>query len=416
MPPAVPGTAARGADTTPASPGPLHADRILELARRHLELEVSYLTAFEDGHQVIKAVSGDSASFDLTIGTSTPMADGYCAQMILGDIPNVVTDARNDDRVNSLAVTAQFGIGSYIGVPLTIGDGEVYGSFCCVSHDPQPHLGPRDVRFLNMLAELLVEELDAQHERDRLRAQVQQLLDVGHVDIALQPIVDIRSGRCAGVEALSRFPAGFGAPDAVFAAAHAVGLGLELEVLAVRNAFGLLPTLHEHMYLGLNLAPEIAMDITGALPKELDVPWRRVVLEITEHAAVADYAELRAGLAPLRKKGLRVAVDDAGAGYASMQHVVEMRPDIIKVDRSLIDGLARDPARRGVVSAFVLLAFELGATVLAEGVETSEDLEAARRLGATAAQGYVIARPSVDPADHRRWGSSHNLLPENLSG
>jgi EAL domain-containing protein (putative c-di-GMP-specific phosphodiesterase class I) len=93
-----------------------------------------------------------------------------------------------------------------------------------------------------------------------------------------------------------------------------------------------------------------------------------------------------------------------------MQHVVEMRPDIIKVDRTLVDGLHGDPARRSVVSGFVLLAFELGATVLAEGVETADDLNAARRLGVKSAQGYVIARPSVEPTDHRRWGAAHDLL------
>ena len=398
------------ADPALSSLGPLHIDRIVELACKHLEMDVAYVSAFEGELQVLKVLSGDVESFGLTVGAATPLPDTYCSRMLAGEIPDVVPDVNAHDAIRTLPATEVAGIGSYIGVPLTLADGTLYGTFCCLSHHPQPDLGQRDARFLNLLADLLVDELEAEQVRDRQREQVQQLIDARSVAIALQPIADLSSGRCVGMEALSRFPAGFGTPDAVFAAAHAVGLGFELERLAVRTAFELLPSLPRRAYIGLNLAPVVALELTEALPKNVDIPWDRLVLEITEHAAVADYTALREALRPFRKKGLRVAVDDAGAGYASMQHVVEMRPDIIKVDRTLIDGLARDPARRSVVSAFVLLAFELGATVLAEGVETSEDLHAARRLGATSAQGYVIARPSVEPEDHHRWGAAHSLL------
>jgi len=392
--------------------GPLQIDRILELARRHLEMDVAYVAACEDGEQVLKAVSGDAASFSMEVGVRTPMPDTFCAQMVLDDVPTVVVDAANDERVRDLPAMKKFGIGSYIGVPVHAGNGSFYGSFCCVSHRSQPGLDRRDVRFLEMLAEVLVDELDAQQARDHSRHEVQGLLDGDQVDIALQPVVSLETGRCLGMEALARFPAGFGTPDTVFAAAHAVGLGLELERMALRCAYQLLETLRDPIYIGLNLAPDVALELVKSMPPDVEIPWRRVVLEITEHALVADYAELRDVLKPLREQGLRVAVDDAGAGYASMQHVVEMRPDIIKIDRTLVDGLANDPARRSVVSGFVLLAYELGATVLAEGVETSEDLQAARRLGATCAQGYVIARPSLDPADHRRWGGAHDLLAD----
>ncbi len=388
----------------------LQVDRIVELARKHLEMDVAYVAAFEGGQQVLKVVEGDTAIFGMSVGTATPLEDTYCSRMVAGDLPNVIPDVASNDRVRALPWTQQFGIGSYIGVPLTMPDGSVYGSLCCISCDAQPELTRRDVRFLELLAGLLVDELAAQRARDRSRERIQGLVDGGVVDIALQPIVSLDNGRCIGMEALSRFPAGFGTPDVVFAAAHEVGLGMELEQMAVTCAFSLLPTLRDPIYLGLNLAPAVAMNLVNAVPDLDDIPWHRLVLEITEHAAVADYAELRNALKPLRDKGMRVAVDDAGAGYASMQHVVEMRPDIIKVDRTLVDGLHHDPARRSVVSGFVLLAFELGATVLAEGVETADDLNAARRLGVRSAQGYVIARPSIEAADHRRWGAAHDLL------
>ena len=129
-----------------------------------------------------------------------------------------------------------------------------------------------------------------------------------------------------------------------------------------------------------------------------------LVLEITEHAAVESYSELRSSLQAVREQGLRLAIDDAGAGYASLKHVVELAPDIIKIDRSLVDGVSADRARRSVVSAFVLLALDLGATVVAEGVECRADvLQAVEDLGVDAAQGYLLARPSTSRLQLTKW-------------
>jgi EAL domain-containing protein (putative c-di-GMP-specific phosphodiesterase class I) len=136
----------------------------------------------------------------------------------------------------------------------------------------------------------------------------------------------------------------------------------------------------------------------------------RLVLELTEHEAVESFAELRKSLEPLRERGLKLAIDDAGAGYASLQHIVELKPDLIKIDRSLIHRLASDPARRSVVSSFVLVGRELGALVVAEGAENHEDLAAAADLGVDGAQGYLIARPSTDPRDHAHWATGPDLL------
>lgn len=375
-------------------------------------MDVAYVSTVDADEQVVHSVCGDAESFAISPGLAVPLDETYCSRMVSGDIPNVVPDARADPVVAGLPATERSGIGSYLAVPVTMADGTLYGTFCCLSHDPHPELDRRDVGFMGMLAELLADELEADLARERGRERIQQLLTAGTIQVALQPIVELATGRCIGMEGLSRFPAGFGPPDVVFGAAHEVGLGDDLERLAVRSVFDMLQSLPEHLYLAINLAPSLALDLGTAVPEGVDVPWHRLVLEVTEHAVVESYVDLRAALKPLRKKGLRVAIDDAGAGYASLQHVVEMRPDIIKVDRSLIDGLARDPARRSVVSGFVLLAFELGASVLAEGVETAEDLAAARRLGVTSAQGYVIDRPSIDPVDHKRWGTEQNLLAD----
>jgi EAL domain-containing protein (putative c-di-GMP-specific phosphodiesterase class I) len=126
-------------------------------------------------------------------------------------------------------------------------------------------------------------------------------------------------------------------------------------------------------------------------------------VEITEHRPVACYDDVLAALRPLREQGLHLAVDDTGAGYASFQHVLRLRPESIKLDRSLLSEITTDPARRSLVTAIVLLALDLGATVVAEGVEDEAELCALADLGVHLAQGYLLARPASDAAVQASW-------------
>jgi EAL domain-containing protein (putative c-di-GMP-specific phosphodiesterase class I) len=130
-----------------------------------------------------------------------------------------------------------------------------------------------------------------------------------------------------------------------------------------------------------------------------------VIFEITEHHHVADYAELANRLARLRGRGARVAVDDVGAGHSSMRHVMNLRPDFVKVDRWLVGGINLDSAKRALLRSLIALSAELSAELVVEGVETPEELAALRELGAETAQGFLFARPDrafVDiPAETR---------------
>jgi EAL domain-containing protein (putative c-di-GMP-specific phosphodiesterase class I) len=383
--------------------GGLH--RILHLARRHLDMDLAFLTEFTDGKQIYRGLAGDAASFGLQPDDAVPVTETYCRLMTAREIPNAIADTAAVPLVRDLRVTGLVGIGSYVGVPVHLPDGSLYGSLCTVSHTTQP-VDERDAKFLRMLAELLAVELKAEQDRASERARIERLIDDDRLEIALQPIVDLRFGDVAGAEALSRFPGEFGPPDAVFGAAHRVGVGSALEWVAARRAFETLPLLAPGAYLAINLAPSVAIELAGVSMETPDLPVDRLVVEITEHAAVENYAVLRDSLATARERGLRLAIDDAGAGYASLQHVVELAPDLIKVDRSLVDGVAEDSARRSVVRAFVSLAADLDAVVVAEGVEREADLDTVRSLGVDAAQGYLFARPSTDRAAPREWMAS----------
>lgn len=383
-------------------------DRLVRLAQDHLGMGCVYIAEFVDGKQVYRAVAGDPASFDVTLGEGHDLQDAYCPLMVQGQLPQVIPDSAGDDRVRELPATRQMGIGAYVGVPLYLPDGALYGSFCGLSHEPESDLNARDAKFMAMLAEFLAKELAEERARAQERQAIQELLEHDAFQVALQPVVHLGTGRLIGMEALSRFPRHLGAPDAVFAQADRAGLRVELETAAIAKALQLLPLLSKDQSLAVNVSPSVAVEL---MPRtERDRPLDQLVLEITEHAAVENYQEIREHLQPLRARGLRLAIDDAGAGFASLRHVIELRPDTIKVDRSLVAGIDADPARRAAVSTFVLLAQDIDAIVVAEGVETKAELETVALLGVHAAQGYLLARPSVDVEDIDRWAAGADLL------
>jgi PAS domain S-box-containing protein len=245
--------------------------------------------------------------------------------------------------------------------------------------------------------------------REIHRREATELLRTEQLVIAFQPIIDLTSGRVLGVEALSRFPSRpETTPDVVFAGALDAGLGIELELLAVRRAMLEARLLDPSLYVAVNASPAVLANpaLTDALQAG-GIDLHRIVVEVTEHASVTDYTKLARARQRLRDLGVRLAIDDAGAGYASLRHIVTLAPDIIKIDRALIADLDSDRARRALVMAIVMYAMEIGTTVVVgEGVETPEELDALKSLGADAAQGFLLGRPTTSPADWSAWGAS----------
>jgi EAL domain-containing protein (putative c-di-GMP-specific phosphodiesterase class I) len=242
-----------------------------------------------------------------------------------------------------------------------------------------------------------------EHEAELLRASVQAILRDRTLHSLYQPILSTSDLTVIGAEALTRFATEPSAtPDVWFARATAVGLGIELELLALSTALRSADQLPSHIYLSINLSPDALADPrTAALLEHSSWPPHQLVVEITEHVSVADYATLAEAVTTLRRLGVRIAVDDAGAGYASFRHILKLHPDYIKLDRALIHGLDQDPAKRALAGAFVAFGEELNALIVAEGVETAAELSAAKALGVHAAQGFHTGRPAP-PGD--AWG------------
>lgn len=211
-----------------------------------------------------------------------------------------------------------------------------------------------------------------------------------------QPIVDLRRGTIVGFELLSRFRLDVQAPpDIVFACADRAGLGEELEALVVERALALSRDLPPNCFLAINVVPT---HLTS--PRVFDVILDHgnlggMVFELTEQRQIEDVQAVARCLSRLRKLGAFIAVDDAGAGYSGLQQILALRPQFLKLDRTLVSSLHTDEAKRATIEMLGELAGRLDAWIIAEGVETNQELHALAQLGVPLAQGYYLARPAL---------------------
>ena len=376
--------------------------RLLRSIGDQLGMDVAYIAELSD-EQVFHFIEGDGESFGFKVAGAVPAEKTYCRRMVNGEIPSLICDAVNDPLVKDMRATAKAGIGAYLGVPIVLPDGTTYGSLCVMSHAAQPDLDERRVESLRLYAGLVGQylgevgaEIDAQAA---LRARVAGLIAERGIQIVFQPIVDLATRRTVGFEALSRFPPPDRNPMRWFDDADLAGLSAELEFASVRAALNQLDRLPPDAYLSLNFSPSVLNELARV---DLDalaerVPLGRIVLEVTEQAPIDDYARLGEALADIRRRGVRLAIDDAGAGFASMRHIVSLRPDIIKLDISLIRDIDTDPSRRALAGSIAHFGTETGASIVAEGIETESELAALVALAIPYGQGYLLGRPAELP-------------------
>lgn len=249
--------------------------------------------------------------------------------------------------------------------------------------------------FAGLLARRIDRELGQVREHAGALERIETVLAAGQPAMLYQPVYGMTDLRIDGAEALARF-AGLPArgPDRWFAEAATVGRALALERQAIRNAVEGFRILwgESRLHLGLNCSPNTIL--AGELPKLWrGCPADRIVLEITEHEHVEDYPMLVRALQPLRAEGVKLAIDDAGSGYASMRHILNIAPEIIKLDVSLTSGIAADRLKRAMAHALIEFGQQTGCRIVAEGVETAEELRTLRELGVHAAQGYHLGHP-----------------------
>ena len=228
--------------------------------------------------------------------------------------------------------------------------------------------------------------------------RIESAIESGALQMVFQPIVELSSERIVGLEALARFATRpRRSPAAWFAEAARVGLLVDLELVAVQRALSHVHLLPDDVYLSVNVSPET---LGSASLLELLRPSivERIVLEMTEQTSVEDYDDLERRLRSIRDLGVRLAIDDVGAGYASLRHVVSLTPDLMKIDRALVTDIDSDPMRGALMERLVSFANEVGVGVIAEGVEDERELAVLRSLDVPYAQGFHLGRPGPIPS------------------
>lgn len=223
------------------------------------------------------------------------------------------------------------------------------------------------------------------------------------ITLVFQPIVDLAGGSVAGYEALARFPPERslstvgaddgtvdGPPDRWFAVADKLGVGAELEACVVRAVLAVRGSLPAGRFVTVNVSPHLLHQppLTNAFAAAGSLAG--VVIELTEHLPVDDLQRLDEVLSRLRAAGAAIALDDAGSGYSGLQQLALVRPDIVKLDRSLVEFADRDEAKLALAELLGIYAGRLDACLLVEGVERLEELAAFLRLGVPLAQGWLF--------------------------
>lgn len=371
-------------------------DNILDAVRAHLGMEIAYAAKWIDGG--LRELTHVSTDLDLPMGPGFQDAqeEGYCYHVLHGRLPQLIIDPADYPITHDMAITKALPVGSHLNVPLRLSDGTVYGSFCCLSRVPDRSLTERDLDVVRAFADLATVEIESQIAADRrhsaLREKIVAQLARNTLTIVHQPIHSLATGSPIGVECLARFPdSAERGPDHWFVEAAEVGLGVELEMLAVRAAFATLPFVPLGHYAAINVSPETVL--SGALEEVISSALpARLVIEVTEHNRVHDYATLRTALNRIRPFA-RIAIDDVGAGYSGLRHIVDLEPDVLKLDMSLTRHIDRDSARRALAQAMVVFARDIGCTLVAEGVETLEERDCLAELGVQSAQGYFYSPP-----------------------
>jgi EAL domain-containing protein (putative c-di-GMP-specific phosphodiesterase class I) len=369
----------------------------LRTIRVHLGMDVAFMSEFLDGRRFFRYVDAVAETPPISVGDSDPLDESYCHYVVDGRLPQLIQDAARIPLAMTLPATTALPVGAHLSVPIQLSDGRIYGAFCCFKSAPDPTLLERDLAMVQIFAAFtgkqLERQLAANRTYDEMTERVRSVIDTQNFTIVYQPIYHFGVDRIVGFEALARFSAlPIRAPNIWFDEATQVGLVEALEMTAIEQALQGLAHLPPDTYLSLNVSPVTVM--RGAIIRALKrAPLERIVLELTEHVSIPDYAQLVQVLKLLRKSGVRLAVDDAGAGYASFRHILQLEPDIIKLDISLTRDIDTDRTRRALAAALIRFAEETGSTIIAEGVETESELTVLRRLGINKAQGYLIGRP-----------------------
>ena len=378
-----------------SSRGTVH--RLLKAIRTQFEMDVGYVSEFVDDQSIFRCVDAPGLEAMVKVGDAYSVRDVYCRHVLEGRLPEFIPDTAAEAIAMAMPITQAVPIGAHASVPIRLDSGKVYGMLCCLGFTAKSAFSNGDRGLMRSIADVIGTEISGLVTAARLyserRDRIDQALEGDELTMAFQPIWNIAKRELFGFESLARFSGTpRRPPDQWFAEAEKIGLRTRLEVAAIRQAAGSFPLPSGDLALTVNVSPQTVLH--RSFQRLMDgLPLDRLVLEITEHALVDNYERLATALQRLRGNGLRIAIDDAGAGFASLRHVLLQKPDIIKLDASLIRDIDTDPARQAAVTALVGFAAQTECQLIAEALETPEELRAVQNLGVRFGQGYFLGAP-----------------------
>ncbi len=384
---------------SPISPNEDFARQLVSLARTVLGLDAMWISEFKDGCQVFAVVDASPTFGAVSEGVGLPLDDSVCALVSSNRAPNVIADSKTHPQTQHLEVHHTLGFHGYVGAPILSTSGEPVGMLCGISRDVRPGKAADDDTiklFADMVTNYRRQLEAAAGDRSRSALQYQHRFSC-ELNIVFQPIVELETGRIASVEALSRFTASPMSPLHRFQTADILGRGVQVEAIAAQRALGFLSELPPNVALSVNASPAFIRSSLIEVLAPVRSDLARVTIEVTEHQADHDLETLRERIELVRSLGCRIAIDDVGTGYSGLQRMIQLRPDIVKLDRVLVDHCDLDPLKRAVISATVQVCAEADVLTVAEGIERVAEANALIEMGVDCGQGFLLARPEPLP-------------------
>lgn len=367
--------------------------------RKHFNMEVAFISQFKAGERIFRYVDSLPSFQPISVGDANPLEDSYCQRVVDGRLPGLIQNAQENCEALTLEATRALPVGAHLSAPIRIEGDQVFGTLCCFSRTPDRSLQDSDLQTLRLYADFVGRAMRSSLAQERaaqvVYERIKDVLEKESFSIVYQPIFHTGWRQVIGFEALTRFTVEpVRTPDLWFKEAAMVGLQQQLEMAVIARALRDFHLFPQDVYLAFNVSPAtiVAADFAALFQ---DHPLDRIVLEVTEHASIDDYSGLEQQLGPMRHKGLRLAVDDVGAGYANFRHILKLMPDFLKVDASLISQIDKKLGAKALVAAVVRFTQEAGGVVVAEGVETAEELQVLTDLEIHHAQGYLLGRPDT---------------------
>ena len=358
---------------------------LLHTARTKLRMEVGFISRFDGDMRTFYLVDSAPGVDIVQSGGSDYRGESLCQRVVDARAPQLIGDAQLTSGARDLTAVKLVPVGAHISVPIVFSDGSVFGTFCLFSRYTMPELNHRSLAMCRVFADVaaaMVEEADAlpqyeSHPRIRIKAEVTEVLTGHGLKYSQIPLINLNTGKQLGVELiphLVKSTKNIASPLLLVHQAVRLGVSNLIGVNLIEHVLATLSATPDDNYVVINITPEFLaeFDFIEWLNQDL---CRRIVFEISEHDRVPNYHDLKRILQPIRQSGIRLSIDNAGAGFASMQHILQLQPEFVKLDGGLTCGIASDSGQQAMLQALLLFSRAQGSTLVADGISNKQDEE-----------------------------------------